>query len=427
MNIWQMITRFGVTASMPLHLQDRTRFANSLGLIVAMTGIFLISVYTYLGRSNMQPLIGMTCFGFVVPILNRLRAGLLVRILLSLAPAVTVTFFDIALKNNPNTRENLEIISYITPRYVALSSIMLPLVLFTHRERWVRNILVVLLLLLVFNFDTLFHLAGVHFTKIKPELSSKAYNLQWINMAIVMATLLTTTSFLMHSNRKSEENNQQILAEALATNLRLQESETRLKESLDAIKESKKELEQKSYVSAGLAHFLQLLRREKDFDKLTHLLLSELANYLNVQQGALYWHSSPKNESILELIALYALPQEKVQQSTFFMAEGVVGACFSQKKVIHITKVADTHTQILSGLGAGKAREVIFVPLLADETAIGVIELATFYQIASYQIDLLEQVAEATAVSLLNIQNAKRSEKMLAEFQQLKQSTTSAS
>ncbi len=398
MNIWRLVTQAGVHERMPLHLQDRLRFANRLGLVVAVTGVFLIGVYLYLGRNSMQALIGMTVFGALVPFFNQIGAHMVVRILLSFAPALTVTIFDISLKMN--APEKLEIISYITPRYVALGSIMLPLTLFTYQERWIRNTLVGLLLVLVFNFDYLFHLTGVHFTQIRPDLVSNAYNLQWINMLIVGATLLTSTSFLIYTNRKSEQNNQRILAETLSTNLRLQESENKLKESIEAIQESKRALEHNNYISTGLAHFLQLLRREKDFDKLATSLLSQLAIYLKVQQGAFYWLSGEE----LELKALYALPHQKATQTHFLPTEGLIGACFQQKHILHITDITAHQTQVLSGLGEGKARELIFAPLLADEKAVGVIELATFYHFAPYQIELLAQVAEASAASLANLQ-----------------------
>lgn len=400
---------------MPLPTQDRIRFSNRLGIIIAGTGLFLMGVYTYLGRNNMQALIIMSLFGLLVPFLNRLGAGMFVRILLSLAPATTVTFFDISLKKVIKP-ENLEIISYITPRYVVLGSIMLPLVLFTHKERWLRYSLVLLLLVLVFSFDALFRFMGVHFTQISPNLTSKAYNLQWINMLIVATTLLSTTSFLIYTNRKNEENNQRILAETLSINLRLQESENKLKETLEVAEKSKAELEQKSYVSTGLAHFLQLLRKEKDFEKLSDVLLSNLASYLGVQQGALYW----LRQEVLELKAGYALPETRIKNNTFLPQEGLIGASFSQKKILHVVDVLEKNTTILSGLGVGKAREIIFVPLIFDDKTVGVMELATFHTFKSYQIELIEQVAEASATSLVNLEVAKRSDEMLNELQKFK-------
>jgi hypothetical protein len=421
MLFWQNVIQMGVRPAMSLLLQDRLRFANRLGLLIAGVGIVLCIVYISLGRSNVQTLLVMASFGLAVPFLNGMGVHTLTRILLSLAPAVTVTIFDIALKNNSKP-QNLEIVSYITPRFVVLSSMMLPLVLFVYRERWLRNVLVLFIILLVFNLDSVYRLAGVHFSQIRPELMSSArvYGLQTINYAIVTVILLVTTSFILYTNRKNELRNDEILMETQATNLRLQESEAKLKEALELMQESKQEVERNSYVSSGLAHFLKLLRQEKDFDKLAQLILGNLASYLHIQQGALYWVQEKNEDSFLHLRATYALTLEQAKRAMFLPEEGLVGAVFLRKKIMHITDIHENYAYIASGLGEGKAREVILLPLVIDEKPMGVIELATFYPLLPHHIELLTQIAESVATTLHNIEIAKRSELALEELQRFK-------
>jgi hypothetical protein len=328
--------------------------------------------------------------------------------------------FDIALKSSKP--QNLEIVSYITPRFVVLSSMMLPLVLFVYRERWLRNVLALLIILLAFNLDSVYRFAGVHFTQIRPDLvsSARVYGLQTINYAIVTAILLATTSFILYTNRKNELRNDEILLEAQATNLRLQESETKLKEALELMQESKQEIERNSYVSSGLAHFLKLLRQEKDFEKLSQLILGNLASYLHIQQGALYWIQEKNEDAFLHLKATYALTLEQAKRATFLPEEGLVGAVFLRKKIMHITDMPENHAYISSGLGEGKAREVILLPLVIDEKPMGVIELATFYPLLAHHVELLAQIAESVATTLHNIEMTRRSELALEELQRFK-------
>jgi GAF domain len=420
MLFWRNVIQMGVRPAMSLLLQDRLRFANRLGLIIAGVGIALCIVYLSLGRSNVQILLVMASFGLAVPFLNGMGAHYLTRVLLSLAPALTVTVFDIALKSSKP--QNLEIVSYITPRFVVLSSMMLPLVLFVYREKWLRNALVLFIILLAFNLDSVYRFAGVHFTQIRPDLASSArvYGLQTINYAIVTVILLASTSFILYTNRKNELRNDEILLEARATNLRLQESETKLKEALELMQQSKQEIERNSYVSSGLAHFLKLLRQEKDFEKLAQLVLGNLASYLHIQQGALYWIQEKNEDAFLHLKATYALTLEQAKRATFLPEEGLVGAVFLRKKIMHITDMPENHAYISSGLGEGKAREVILLPLVIDEKPMGVIELATFYPLLAHHIELLAQVAESVATTLHNIEMNKRSELALEELQRFK-------
>ncbi len=409
----------GVKQAMSLPLQDRIRFANRMGVIIAVMGFLLAGVYLSMGRKNTEILVIMGLFGLSVPILNWLGAHLLTRILISIAPATTIIVFDISLKISKP--ENLEIISYITPRYVVLCSMMLPLALFVYKERWLRNIIVLLLIALVFNFDTLFYLTGTHFTQIRPELISRTYKVQWINMAIVTATLLTTTSFLLYANKKNEDAMQFTLAETQATNLRLKESEAALKESLEAMQKSKLELEKQNWISASLAHFLQILREEKSFDELCQVLLSNIATYTKAQQGAFYWLNQTKaTDLFLELRATYALSVGKAQKNVIPIHEGLVGAVFIRQQYLHLKEIPETHTHSFSGLGAGKPQELLIIPLVFHGKSVGIIELATFYTFESHQIALMQQVSEAIATTLNNFELSKRADDTLNELQRFK-------
>jgi hypothetical protein len=405
---------------MSLQLQDRIRFVNQMGIITACTDFVLAGIYLSMGRSNLQALIIMGCFGLAVPFLNMLGLHLFTRITLSVAPALTISIFDISLKISKP--ENLEIISYITPRYAILCTLMLPLTLLMYKEKWLRNILVLAIVLAVFNFDVIFKNAGVHFSQIRPELavSSRVYHLQWINYSIITIILLSTTYFLLYSGRKNGEYNEQLLQEARANTTRLQQSEAMLKETLALMQESKLELEHKSYVSTGLAHFLKLLRQEKDFVKLSQIILSQLASYMHIQQGALYWLNIQKSEHFLELKATYALTLEQMRAATFLPEEGLVGTVFTRQKMLHITNLPETYTYISTGLGEGKATEMIFLPLVVDEKGLGVIELSSFYHFEGHHIELLTQIAEAVATTLHNLEVSKRSDEMLEELQRFK-------
>jgi|GEM_PF-3308919 len=421
MYFWHTIVQMGAHKTLPPALRNRVRFANSMGFIMALAGISLVGIYLWLGRSNMHALVALSLFGLSVPFLNSIGANLLTRIAVSIAPALATTVFDITLKMTKP--ENLEIISYITPRYVVLASIMLPLVLFIHKERWLRNVIVLLLLLLVANFDTLFHITGVHFTQIRPDLTItlKSYNMQWVNMSIVGTILLTSTFFLLRTNRKSEQQYLQNLAETQATNTRLQESETKLKDILAISEQNKQALEQQTWVSTGLVHFLQILRQQQNFTQLCQILLSNIATYLQVQQGAMYWVNQEKaDNTFLQLQAAYAPSPNKMQKTTFMLEEGLVGNSFTQQKIVHLKRVPQAYLHIMSGLGESAPQELLIMPLMLNGKSKGVIELSTFYTFEPHQIALLNEITEAVTTTLVNIELSNTSNVMLNELQNFK-------
>ncbi len=192
-----------------------------------------------------------------------------------------------------------------------------------------------------------------------------------------------------------------------------------LRDSLKRAKEEeeKRKIEdyQRRRISEGLAKFTDILRgQHKNLKKLAEEIITELVRYLNANQGAFFiLNDKDPNNIYLELYAAYAWNRKKYLEKRVALGEGLIGAVAVEKFTIYMTDVPEDYIEIKSGTGEADPRAILIVPLMVQETVLGVIELATFEEFKDYEIELIEKISESIASTLQNIKINERTEELL--------------
>ena len=91
------------------------------------------------------------------------------------------------------------------------------------------------------------------------------------------------------------------------------------------------------------------------------------------------------------------------------------------KQVILVTEAPPDYATIRSGLGCAAPTNLLVLPLLFEDQALGVIELASVNQFTTVHRDLLELLRETIGVNVNTILANSRTEALLAESQRLAQ------
>lgn len=207
-----------------------------------------------------------------------------------------------------------------------------------------------------------------------------------------------------------------------------------LKRAKEEEEKRKIEDEKRTWINEGLAKFADILRHNNDeLELLSSEIVKNMVKYIGTNQAGLFLlNEEEKDDPYFELVAAYAWDREKFVNRRVDFGEGLVGACAMEKETIQLTEVPEDYVFITSGLGKATPRYVILVPLMHEETVLGVIEMAAFKILEQFEVDFLERVAQSIASTILSVrinektkylleQSQQQAEEMLAQEEEMRQ------
>jgi len=204
---------------------------------------------------------------------------------------------------------------------------------------------------------------------------------------------------------------------------------------LDKEKEEKIQKEkddQRRWEVQGFADFSEVIRNNSnDISTLLSTLISNLVKYVDCNQGGIYLLND-EGDKYFELKGSYAFGRNKFCNKTTPWGEGLIGSCAIEKKKIYIKKVPDSYIEITSGLGQANPKVLLLMPMIANDKVVGVIEIASFNEMADYQIEFVSKIAEILATSIANVkingitstlleESRQQHEVMLAQEEEMRQ------
>ncbi|MDX2302111.1 MAG: GAF domain-containing protein [Microscillaceae bacterium] len=186
-----------------------------------------------------------------------------------------------------------------------------------------------------------------------------------------------------------------------------------MRENLRKISEDE---QKRSWVNTGISIFGEILRNNSDnLQKLSAFTISELVKYLKANQGALFiWDETHEK---LKLISTYAYDKFKYMDKLIAPGEGLVGQAYLEKETIFLKEIPENYSDIGSGLGHASPRCILVVPIKLNTQIFGVIEIASFDLLQSYETNFVETVSEDLATTISAIKVNAETRKLLEESQ----------
>lgn len=159
----------------------------------------------------------------------------------------------------------------------------------------------------------------------------------------------------------AEENNEQVKQEKIR-----QEKQAKAKREA----EESKQLDQ--VVDQLAADLEQTADLNEYFDK----LLSNFAKVFDIVQGVAY--ALNPNIGRFEIKSTYAYYTPDTDR-TFELGEGINGQVAKDKKSLELDNIPENYIQVVvSGLGQGSPKHLIFIPFVSGKQTVALVELATF-------------------------------------------------
>ena len=220
----------------------------------------------------------------------------------------------------------------------------------------------------------------------------------------------------------------------------------RMRESLEQAEEERQirqvEDEKLNWTNRGTAKFADIIREASDdIEKLSYSIISELVKYIGANQGGLFVINdenknggidNEKSEKHIELMAAYAFDRKKHIQKRVSLEVGLLGRCVKEAETIYMTDIPSDYMHITSGLGKDNPGVLLLVPMMFNDEVFGVIEIASFSDIADYKRKFVEIISESIASSIsrakINMNTAKlledtqiKSKEMAAQEEEIRQ------
>ena len=198
-----------------------------------------------------------------------------------------------------------------------------------------------------------------------------------------------------------------------------------LSKSLITMRENLSKVEadslKRKWATEGIAIHGELLRNNStNINQLGKAFISSIVEYVGARHGGFFAINSLDSEEVFfELVASYAYEIDEKKNTTFKLGQGLIGQCVEEKETIHITEAPQSLTKISSGLGAAPPGYILIIPLKIQKRVLGVLELASFQELASYQIDFIEKLGESVASSILSVKTNEQTQKLLKESQDI--------
>ena len=172
-----------------------------------------------------------------------------------------------------------------------------------------------------------------------------------------------------------------------------------------SIKEAAEAEAERAWINEGLARLNNIMRSNADdFNKLLDNIINLLAEYLNVQQAAIFLLNNDNMEEMhIQLGAHYALNNKILNCKRFELKEGLVGQSIASNKVIDIENITDPFFTIDMGLAQSSSCNLMIIPLATSGKVVGAIAIASLQTMSVKQKELMQKIAEPVAASLFNV------------------------
>ena len=186
------------------------------------------------------------------------------------------------------------------------------------------------------------------------------------------------------------------------------------------LKTLKEEEDRRHWITEGLAKFAELLRKKEDMNEYCAKVISGLVKYVGANQGALFLeHENEEGGRYLLLTGSYAYERRRYENKRVVPGEGLLGQCMYEKDIIFITDIPKDYVRITSGLGLATPRNIVVVPLVANEIFYGAVELASFQLLKPHQVEFLQQVTIMIAAEIGAIKTLENTKELLSESDEL--------
>ncbi|MHC5906894.1 HAMP domain-containing protein [Streptomyces sp. S6] len=174
----------------------------------------------------------------------------------------------------------------------------------------------------------------------------------------------------------------------------------------------------KDWLESNLARLAGLMQGHRDLMEVADLILRELTPLVNAQYGAFYL-ADPADHTVGPAKGLAFIAGYGAVETGGLPVHGLVRQAAREKKRILVEETPADYIKIASGLGEAAPTTVVILPILFEDTLLGVVELAAFSRFSDVHLAFFDQFVNTIGVAISTIVANSRTEALLGESQRL--------
>jgi signal transduction histidine kinase/CheY-like chemotaxis protein/CHASE3 domain sensor protein len=186
-----------------------------------------------------------------------------------------------------------------------------------------------------------------------------------------------------------------------------------LARSVDVLKQGAAAMDDQRWVKSNTSTIISELQGAESFPEFGRRLLSGLVPLLG--GGVAGFYIFEETPQALKQSAVYGLADNHAPAETIRPGEGLIGQCAHERKRLVLTELPPGYLRIGSGLGAAAPVQAAAMPLLSQDSLLGVVEVATFRPFGPREQALLDELLPVTALSLEVLQRNLRTQELLGQ------------
>jgi len=159
----------------------------------------------------------------------------------------------------------------------------------------------------------------------------------------------------------------------------------------------------------------KVMQGQQDLPELCDRILATLCTWMKLQLGALY---IADHQEELTLTGSYALKKEIKHTTSFAKGEGIAGQAAKQQHTLLITQIPSDSICLAGSSFTAPPRAAVAVPLLYHGLVKGVLELGSFDEFQTHDIDFLERISANIALAIDSTQAREQIEDLLLQARQ---------
>jgi hypothetical protein len=148
----------------------------------------------------------------------------------------------------------------------------------------------------------------------------------------------------------------------------------------------------------GLFELNKILRGDQNTAEMADEALAFLAEFLGAGAGIMYLYFE-KGER-LQTISTYAISKSKRLDWVFRLGEGLPGQVALERKTLCLNSIPHGYLPITSALGKAEPLNLAILPIMHNNTLVGVLELGSFRKFCDDDFDFLNQSLEGIAIAI---------------------------